>query len=82
MRTLFAASPLTWTEPSEAFLQALAEAELVKPVCEAQIDVDDFKVPLPVPFAAGDAVHHPFSAYRTVARLGLRAIGRDQGHRR
>jgi hypothetical protein len=56
-------------------LQALAAAERIKPVREAQIDMDDFKVPIPIPLEAGRAVHERFAAYWTVARLGLRGVG-------
>ena len=58
-------------EPLESFFQALAEAERIKPVCEAQIDVDDFKVPIPIPLEAGGAVHEPFAACWTVPQVAL-----------
>ena len=60
--------------------QALAEAERIKPVREAQIDVDDFKVSIPVALEAGGAVHERFAACWTVALLGLRVVGRLRGH--
>ena len=65
------ASPLTRMSRSESFLKALAAAERIKPVCEAQIDVDDFKVSIPVALKAGGAVHERFAACWTVALLGL-----------
>ena len=40
-------------EAVRVLFAALAAAERIKPVCEAQIDVDDFKVSIPVALEAG-----------------------------
>lgn len=56
------------TEPSESGFQALAGAERIGPVREAQIHMDDFRVPVPVHLAARRAVHEQFAALWTVAQ--------------
>jgi hypothetical protein len=56
------------TEPSESGFQALAGTERIGPVCEAQIHLDNLRVPIPVHLASRRAVHEQFAALWTVAQ--------------
>ena len=55
-------------EPSESGFQALAGAERIEPVREAQIHMHDFRVPIPVHLATRGAVHKKLAALWTVAQ--------------
>ena len=61
-------------EVSESVSQALAGAEGIKPVREAQIDVDLFGLPIPVHFQARGVVHEQFAASGTLRQRELRLV--------
>ena len=61
--------------------QALAGAERIKPVREAQIDVDLFGLPIPVHFLARGVVREQFAASWTLRRRELRLVrARSRSH--
>jgi hypothetical protein len=73
---------MTTTDLTQSLFQALAEAERIKPVCETEIDVDDFQGPSRIRLEARGAVHELLATSRTVARLGaVRVGGKLRSHR-
>jgi hypothetical protein len=71
VRALCAEAPLMWADkPSESCCQPLTGAKRIKPVREAQIDIDDFAVPIPIHLAARGAVHERSATFWTVAQHG------------
>ena len=64
------------TQPSESGFQALAVSERIKPVREAQIHVDDFRVPSPVHLLARRAVQKRSAAFWTVAQHEADLVGK------